>query len=134
MRGTQTESRHARMVFWFAFGMLVKSDYERSFNFRHLQNFQFKLEHAMDDSLYTNTLDSVRLQIALKAQLEGSGFSQSSQTPDLIVAFYSRARKKSEIQDTSLGGFGFGRDFGWGYTIPSRSCWRFGFGAVHLDG
>ena len=116
-----------------AFGMSVKSDYEKSFDFTQLHTFAFKTDRAGDDPLSTNTLEAGRIQNALAAQLEANGFSQSAQNPDFVVAFYSRTQQKTQVQSTGFGpgigpGFGFGRGFGWGYGIPYRARWRRGYG------
>ena len=112
-----------------AFGMSTKSDYQKNFDFSQLRTFAFKTDRASNDPLSTNTLEAGRIQSALAAQLEANGFSQSSQNPDFIVAFYSRSKQKTEVQSTGLGpGFGFGPGFGWGYGIPGRGRWRWGYG------
>jgi Domain of unknown function (DUF4136) len=117
-----------------AFGMSVKSDYEKSFDFSQLHTFAFKTDRANNDPLSTNTLEAGRIQNALAAQLEANGFTQATGNPDFIVAFYSRTKQKTQVQ--SMGGFGpgfgpgfgFGRGFGWGYGIPGRGRWRRGYG------
>jgi len=117
-----------------AFGMSVKSDYEKNFDFNQLHTFAFKTDRATNDPLSTNTLEAGRIQSALTAQLEANGFTPASQHPDFIVAFYSRTKQKTQVQ--SMGGFGpgfgpgfgFGRGFGWGYGIPYRARWRWGYG------
>src|SRR5229473_8420448 len=112
-----------------AFGMSTKSDYEKNFDFSQLRTFAFKTDRASNDPLSTNTLEAGRIQKALTAQLEANGFSQSSQNPDFIVAFYSRTKEKTQVQSAGFGpGFGFGRGFGWGYGIPGRGRWRWGYG------
>lgn len=112
------------------FGMSVKSDYEKTYDFSRLRTFAFKTDRALDDPLSTNTIEARRIQSALTAQLETNGFSQSSQDPDFIIAFYSRTKQKTQVQ--SVGGFGpgfgFGRGFGWGYGVPYRNRWRWGYG------
>jgi hypothetical protein len=120
------------VLFAFAavFAMSVKSDYQKNFDFSQLRTFTFKTDRASSDPLSTNTLEAGRIQNALAAQLQGNGFTQSSQNPDFIVAFYSRTVQKTQVQ--SLGGFGpgfgRGRGFGWGYGIPYRARWRWGYG------
>jgi hypothetical protein len=121
-----------------AFGMSVKSDYEKNFDFSQLHTFAFKTDRASNDPLSTNTLEAGRIQSALTAQLEANGFTQATGSPDFIVAFYSRSKQKSQVQSTGggfgpgLGGgfgrFGYGRGFGWGYGIPGAGRWRYGFG------
>ena len=115
------------------FGMSVKSDYEKNFDFSQLHTFAFKTDRASNDPLNTNTLEAGRIQNALSAQLAANGFSQSPQNPDFIVAFYSRTKQKTQVQSTGFGpgigpGFGFGPGFGWGYGIPYRARWRWGYG------
>ena len=112
-----------------AFGMSVKSDYEKNYDFSKLRTFAFKTDRASNDPLSTNTLEAGRIQNALVAQLEANGFSQSAQNPDFIVAFYSRSKQKTEVQSSGFGpGFGMGPGFGWGYGIPGRGRWRWGYG------
>src|ERR1700704_5431180 len=107
-----------------AFGMSTKSDYEKNFDFSQLHTFAFKTDRASNDPLSTNTLEAGRIQNALASQLEANGFSQSSQNPDFIVAFYLRSKQRTQIQSSGFGpGFGFGRGFGWGYGIPGRGRW-----------
>src|SRR3979409_2595399 len=121
-----------------AFGMSVKSDYEKNFDFSQLHTFAFKTDRASNDPLSTNTLEAVRIQSALAAQLEANGFTQATGNPDFIVAFYSRTKQKTQVQSTGgfgpgfgpgFGrGFGLGRGFGVGYAIPYRARWRYGLG------
>ena len=111
------------------FGMSVKSDYEKNFDFSQLHTFAFKTDRVSNDPLSTNTLEAGRIQNALTAQLEANGFTQASQNLDFIVAFYSRTKEKTQVQSAGFGpGFGFGRGFGWGYGIPGRGRWRWGYG------
>jgi uncharacterized membrane protein len=113
-----------------AFGMSVKSDYDKNFDFSQLHTFSFKTDRASNDPLSTNTIEAGRIQNALTAQLEANGFTQAVQNPDFIVAFYSTTRQKTQVQsDGGFGpgiGFGYGRGFGWGYGMPGR--WRWGYG------
>jgi hypothetical protein len=121
-----------------SFGMSVKSDYEKTFDFTQLHTFAFKTDRASNDPLSTNTLEAGRIQSALTAQLEANGFTQATGSPDFIVAFYSRSKQKTQVQSTGggfgpgigggFGRFGYGRGFGWGYGIPGRGRWRYGFG------
>ena len=120
-----------------AFGMSVKSDYEKNFDFTQLHTFAFKTDRASNDPLSTNTLEAGRIQSALATQLEANGFTQATGNPDFIVAFYSRTKQKTQVQSTGgfgpgfgtgFGRFGFGRGFGWGYGIPARARWRWGYG------
>jgi hypothetical protein len=107
------------------FGMSVKSDYEKNYDFSRLHTFAFKTDRSSNDPLNTNSIEAARIQTALSAQLVANGFNPSDQNPDFIVAFYSRSKQKSEVEST---GFGFGPGFGWGYGIPYRGRWRWGLG------
>ena len=120
-----------------AFGMSVKSDYDKKFDFSQIHTFDFKTDRASNDPLSTNTLDATRIQNALTAQLEANGFTQATGNPDFIVAFYSRSKERTQVQSTGgfgpgfgagLGRFGYGRGFGWGYGVPGRGRWRWGYG------
>jgi hypothetical protein len=108
-----------------AFGASTKSDYQKDFDFSRLHTFSFKTERDARDRLATNTIEAQRIQKALTVQLEENGFTQASDNPDFIVAFYSRVKEKTEVNST---GFGYGPSWGWGYGIPHRSRWRFGLG------
>ena len=107
------------------FGMSVKSDYEKNYDFSRLHTFAFKTDRASNDPLSTNSIEAERIQTALAAQLVANGFNPSDQNPDFIVAFYSRSRQKTQVEST---GFGFGPGFGLGYGVPYRGRWRWGFG------
>lgn len=112
-----------------AFGMSVKSDYEKTYDFSQLHTFAFKTDRASNDPLNMNTIEAGRIQDALAAQLVANGFTQAEQNPDFIVAFYSRTKEKTRVQTAGFGpGFGLGRGFGWGYGIPGRGRWRWGYG------
>ena len=108
-----------------AFGASTKSDYQKDFDFSRLHTFSFKTERDSRDRLATNTIEAQRIQKALTVQLEENGFTQASDNPDFVVAFYSRVKEKTEINST---GFGYGPAWGWGYGIPYRARWRWGLG------
>ena len=115
-----------------AFGMSVKSDYQKTYDFSRLRTFAFKTDRTSDDPLTTNTIEAERIQNALAAQLEANGFTQAAQDPDFIVAFYARTKQVTSVQSTpgfgGFGRFGYGRGFGWGYGVPGAGRWRWGFG------
>src|SRR5260370_34589056 len=105
-----------------AFGMSVKSDYEKNFDFSQLHTFAFKTDRASNDPLSTNTLEAGRIQNALTAQLETNGFTQATGNPDFIVAFYSRTKEKTIIQRTI--GFWLGHGAGFGRLVYSDDVRR----------
>jgi hypothetical protein len=108
-----------------AFGSSTKSDYQKDFDFSRLHTFSFKTERGSQDRLATNTIEAQRIKKALAVQLQENGFTQASDNPDFVVAFYSRVKEKTEINST---GFGYGPAWGWGYGIPYRNRWRWGRG------
>ena len=108
-----------------ALGASVKSDYQKSYDFSRLRTFNFRTERANNDPLAANTIEANRIQNALGAQLQMNGFTESSDNPDFVVAFYSRTRERTQVQSS---GFGFGPGFGWGYGVPFRNRWRWGYG------
>src|SRR5215217_423281 len=99
-----------------ALGSSVKSDYQKDFDFSRLRTFNFKTERAGNDPLVTNTIEANRIQNALAAQLQMNGFTESQDNPDFIVAFYSRTRERTQVQN-----FGYGPGFGWGYRPTSST-------------
>jgi hypothetical protein len=127
MKSFRVTAAGALLLFAVAagFGMSVKSDYEKNYDFSRLHTFAFKTDRASNDPLSTNSIEAGRIQTALAAQLVANGFNPSDQNPDFIVAFYSRSKQKTQVEST---GFGFGPGFGWGYGIPYRARWRWGFG------
>jgi len=66
-----------------AFGMSVKSDYEKTFDFSRLRTFAFKTDRASNDPLSANTIEADRIQNALAAQLSTNGYSQSQENQRL---------------------------------------------------
>src|SRR6266849_1963083 len=126
----------AGALFLFAvtatFGMSVKSDYEKNFDFSQLHTFAFKTDRSSNDPLSTNTLEAGRIQNALTAQLEANGFTQATGNPDFIVAFYSRTNQKTQVQ--SVGGFGpvFGPGFWFGLWHSLSRALALGLWTRHL--
>src|SRR2546426_697742 len=55
------------------FGMSVKSDYEKNFDFSQLHTFAFKTDRVSNDPLSTNTLEAGRIQNALTNHLVWRG-------------------------------------------------------------
>ena len=121
-----------------AFGMSVKSDYEKTYDFSQLHTFAFKTDRASNDPLNTNTIEAGRIQNALASQLEANGFTQATQAPDFIVAFYARTKQKPQskvqvsvdsvtagdsagVTEFRVAGVGWGYGSGYlGYQLHSR--------------
>jgi hypothetical protein len=106
-----------------AFGASTKSDYQKDFDFSQLHTFTFKTERDNRDPLMAKTLEAQRIQSALASQLQANGFTQTTDNPDFVVAFYSRTQQKTQVNS-----FGYGPGWGWGYGVPFRGRWRWGFG------
>lgn len=107
-----------------AFGASVKSDYWKDFDFRRLHTFAFKTERAANDPLALNTDGAAEIQNALTAQLESNGFTPATDSPDFIVAFYSRTKERRIVE---VGPSYLGSELGWIYEDPYRGRWNRGY-------
>jgi len=98
-----------------AFGVNVKTDYDRSFNFGKLRTFAFEDQKRPDGSLLQrNTLVDKRIRDALIRDLESRGFRyEPSGQADFLIADYARQREAVEVDPI-------------GYGMPYR--WRWGWG------
>jgi Domain of unknown function (DUF4136) len=98
-----------------AYGMHVKTDFDRSFDFGRLRTFAFKDQDRREGSLLReNTLVDKRIKEALRRDLEERGFRYAADgQADFLVAYYAREREKVELEDV-------------GYGMPRR--WRWGWG------
>jgi hypothetical protein len=97
------------------FGMHVKTDYDKSFEFARLRTFAFKDQERRDGSLLrANTLIDKRIREARTRDLESRGFKYAPDgQADFLVAYYARQREKVDLEDV-------------GYGMPRR--WRWGWG------
>jgi hypothetical protein len=98
-----------------AFGVNVKTDYDRAFDFGRLKSFAFKEQtRPAGNLLQRNALVDNRIRDALKRELEARGFRyQPDGQADFVVAYYARERERTEIEPI-------------GYGMPNR--WRWGWG------
>ena len=103
------------LVAGIAFGMNVKTDYDRSFDFGRLKTFAFTDQKRPGGNvLQLNTLVNNRIRDALKRELEARGFRyQPDGQPDFVIAYYARQRERAEAEPI-------------GYGMPNR--WRWGWG------
>ena len=106
---------HLMMAGAIVFGMNVKTDYDRSFDFGRLKTFAFSDQRKRDGSLLQrNTLVDNRIREALKRDLEARGFRyQPDGQADFVIAYYARERERAEVEPI-------------GYGMPHR--WRWGWG------
>jgi hypothetical protein len=92
------------------YGMKVKTDYDRTFDFGRLKTFAFKDQIRHNE----NTLVDKRIREALIRDLESRGFVYTPNgQPDFLVAYYSSERERVQLNDV-------------GYIMPHR--WRWGWG------
>ena len=98
-----------------AFGMNVKTDYDRAFDFHKLKTFAFREQKRPDGNLLQrNTLVDNRIREALRRDLEARGFRyQPDGQADFVIAYYARERERAEVEPI-------------GYGMPYR--WRWGWG------
>jgi len=113
-----------------AFGMKVKTDYDRSFDFGRLKTFAFEDQRRPDGNLLQrNTLENDRIRDAMKRDLEKRGFRyQSDGQADFLIAYYGRERERTEIEPV-----GYGMPYRWRWWGPSVWTRYYTQGSVVVD-
>lgn len=98
-----------------AYGVTVKTDYDKDYEFGKLKTFAFKDQsRSNSDPLRTNTLLDNRIKDALRNQLEARGFQYAPDgNADFLVSYFASSMEKLNVED-------------FGYGFPRR--WRWGFG------
>jgi hypothetical protein len=114
-----------------AFGMNVKTDYDRSFDFGRLKTFTFKDQRRPDGNvLQRNTLVDKRIREALRKDLEARGYRYLPDGPaDFVVAYYARQTEKTELEPVSYG-MPLRWRWGWGPRVWTRDYTQ---GSVIVD-
>lgn len=114
-----------------AFGMNVKTDYDRSFDFGGLKTFTFKDQRRPDGNvLQRNTLVDKRIREALRKDLEARGYRYLPDGPaDFVVAYYARQTEKTELEPVSYG-MPLRWRWGWGPRVWTRDYTQ---GSVIVD-
>jgi|SRR5215204_6431592 len=106
----------AALIFWGCGSSLkVTSDYDKSANFQQYKTFS--LERVSDTVKQTiSQLHRDRIYNAVKAQMVGKNFQESSSNPDLIVLALGVLRDKQSVSSTTnyYGYGGYYRPYGWG--------------------
>jgi hypothetical protein len=98
-----------------AYGVTVKTDYDKDYDFGKLKTFAFKEQsRSTSDPLRADTLLDNRIKDALRSQLEARGYQYATDgNPDFLVCYFASSMERQNIQD-------------FGYGFPRR--WRWGFG------
>ena len=98
-----------------AYGVDVKTDYNKDYDFGRLKTFAFKEQSRSGvDPLRTNSLLDNRIKDALRVQLEARGYQYAPDgNADFVVCYFSSSMERQSIED-------------FGYGFPRR--WRWGFG------
>lgn len=98
-----------------AFGMKVKTDYDRAFDFGRLRTFAFADQRRPNGSLLQrDALENDRIRAALIRDLDKHGFRyEPTGQADFLIAYYARDTERTEIEPV-------------GYGMPYR--WRWGWG------
>jgi hypothetical protein len=88
----------------------VVVDYDKSASFTTYNTFGF-LKDGIDRA-EINDLDKRRILRSIETVLNEKGFTKS-ETPDLLINFFTKEKQEINIHNTNFGGFNYG--WGWGY-------------------
>ena len=89
----------------------VVTDYDKTAQFKTYKTFGF-LKDGVDRAEISD-LDKRRILRALETTLLEKGFTKS-ETPDLLVNFFTKEKQQVNVYNNSYGGFGYGYGWGWG--------------------
>jgi hypothetical protein len=87
----------------------VVTDYDKVAPFETYKTFGFHKEGV--DRAEISDLDKRRILRAIEKALVEKGFTKSD-TPDLLVNFFTKEQQRINVQSTNIGGFGYGWGFG----------------------
>lgn len=87
----------------------VNSDYDKKANFGGYKTYAY-LKSAVD-KVEISDLDKKRILHSIDDALVTKGFTKS-ETPDLLVSFFTKENQRVDIYNNS--GFGWGMGWGWG--------------------
>ena len=90
----------------------VIADYDKVAPFETYKTFGFHKEGV--DRVEISDLDKRRILRAIEKALVEKGFTKSD-TPDLLVNFFTKEQQRVNVQSTNIGGFGYGWGYGWGF-------------------
>ena len=95
----------------------VVVDYDKSAQFTSYKTYGFLKEGI--DRAEINDLDKRRILKSVEAVLIEKGLTKS-ETPDLLVNFFTKERQEVNINNNNYGGFGYGWGWGWGPNIGAQ--------------
>ena len=95
----------------------VVVDYDKSAQFTSYKTYGFLKEGI--DRAEINDLDKRRILKSVEAVLTEKGLTKS-ETPDLLVNFFTKERQEVNINNNNYGGFGYGWGWGWGPNIGAQ--------------
>ena len=96
----------------------VASDYDTTADFSHYKTFAFLTSGI--EKVQISEFDKKRIMKSIESELNKKGITKS-ETPDLLVNFFT---KESQVIDSSpyyYGGWGYGWGYGWGGTYVTTS-------------
>ncbi|MCI0653710.1 MAG: DUF4136 domain-containing protein [Methylococcaceae bacterium] len=94
---------------------LIRSDFDRTVDFKRYHSFGFFEKLATDDERY-ESLTTLYLKAAVTREMRNRGYTFIEKDPDLLVNFNIKLEEKQEIQTTSypIGYYGY-YGYRWGY-------------------
>ena len=106
-----------------AFALKVNVDFDKETDFSHYKTYAFA-----EGTPTPETLTNQRIQRAIEAQLAARGLTKVDSNADLTVVYHCSVTHQTQLNTTSLGGWGWGpgwrRGWGWG------GGWRGGWGGL----
>jgi len=89
----------------------VAADYDKNANFDEYKTFAFYKPGI--DKAEINDIDKRRILRALESNMIAKGFTKS-ETPDLLVSFFTKSRKEINVYNNNYGYGYYG--YGWGWS------------------
>ena len=89
----------------------VVTDYDQVAPFKTYKTFGFHKEGV--DRAEVSDLDKRRILRAIENELLKKGFTKSD-TPDLLVNFFTKEKQQININNNNFNSFGWGWGWGWG--------------------
>ena len=108
-----------------AFALKVNVDFDKETDFSHYKTYAFA-----EGTPTPETLTNQRIQRAIEAQLAARGLTKVDSNADLTVVYHCSVTHQTQLNTTSLGGWGWGPGWrrGWGWGGVWRGGWGWGPG------